>query len=165
MSNISEPDLAILAGAVAQLERPGLAARLAGIVGTPVERLIERLPDGVQSEINGGSAVMYEPGKILKSGGVHRGDNNPPGGNIADVDDIAEFGTETIDLSTFASGDYATAPDFTWVERQDMNRARHLHTLTVLPDGRVAATGGNTRSNGIEGDHPENECNLSLIHI
>lgn len=113
-----------------------------------------------QSEINGGSAVMYEPGKILKSGGVHRGDNNPPGGNIADVDDIAEFGTETIDLSTFASGDYATAPDFTWVERQDMNRARHLHTLTVLPDGRVAATGGNTRSNGIEGDHPENECNF-----
>ncbi len=53
MSNISEQDLALLAAAVAQLERPGLAARLAGIVGTPVERLIERLPDGVQSEING----------------------------------------------------------------------------------------------------------------
>lgn len=53
MTNLSEHDRALLAGAVAQLERPGLAARLAGVVGTPVERLIERLPEGVQNEING----------------------------------------------------------------------------------------------------------------
>ena len=38
MAELSEQDLALLAGAVAQLERPGLAARLAGVVGMPVER-------------------------------------------------------------------------------------------------------------------------------
>ncbi len=53
MLELTAADLALLAAAVAQLERPGLAARLAGVVGTPVERLIERLPEGVQSEING----------------------------------------------------------------------------------------------------------------
>ena len=113
-----------------------------------------------QSDINGGSAVMYEPGKILKSGGVHRDDDNQGEGNIPDFDDIAEFATETIDLSSYASGDYATAPDFTTVAREDMNRARHLHTLTVLPDGRVVATGGNTRGNGQTGDDQDNPCDF-----
>lgn len=117
------------------------------------------------SDINGGSAVMYAPGRILKSGGVHRGDNNMAGGFIPDEDDIAEFATETIDLSTFASGDYADpenpAPEFTTVARSDMNRTRHFHTLTVLPDGRVIATGGNTRGNGHTGDSQNNACDYN----
>jgi hypothetical protein len=49
---ITEDDLAKLAGAVAQLERPGLAGRMASVLGTPVERLLERLPGGVQQQIN-----------------------------------------------------------------------------------------------------------------
>ncbi len=51
MSQLSEQDLAQLAAAVEQLERPGLAARLADIIGAPVERLIGRLPDVVQSQM------------------------------------------------------------------------------------------------------------------
>lgn len=63
MAELSEHDLALLAGAVAQLERPGLTARLAGVVGMPVERLLERLPDGVQNEIN--SATEHALTKAL----------------------------------------------------------------------------------------------------
>ena len=114
-----------------------------------------------ESTINGGSAVMYEPGKIMKSGGLHRGSQNddPP---ILDEDNIARVETEIIDLSKFASGDYGiagqkdAATDF--LRRGDMNQPRHFHNLTLLPDGRVLATGGNKRSNGFAGDDELNEC-------
>lgn len=52
MPTLSPEDLALLAGAVAQLERPGLAGRLAAVVGTPVEKLLERLPAVIQEQIN-----------------------------------------------------------------------------------------------------------------
>jgi hypothetical protein len=52
MSQLSEQDLEQLAAAVEQLERPGLAARLAEVIGAPVERLIARLPDGVQTQMS-----------------------------------------------------------------------------------------------------------------
>jgi hypothetical protein len=52
MPGLSESDLALLAGAVEQLERPGLAARLADVVGTPVEKLLARLPSAVQSQMS-----------------------------------------------------------------------------------------------------------------
>jgi hypothetical protein len=52
MPLFNEHDLAQLAAAVEQLERPGLAARLADIIGTPVERLLGRLPDAVQTQMS-----------------------------------------------------------------------------------------------------------------
>jgi hypothetical protein len=52
-SPISKADLAILAVAVSQLENPSLAARLAAIVGMPVEKLLGWLPEGIQSQIDG----------------------------------------------------------------------------------------------------------------
>ena len=49
---MSPQDQAQLADAVEHLERPGLAARLADIVGAPMERLIARLPDAVQNQVS-----------------------------------------------------------------------------------------------------------------
>lgn len=72
----------------------------------------------------GGSAVMYEPGRILKAGG---GDTWPDA--IADA--------EIIDLNGAA----------TWAATSSMNVPRRLLNLTVLPDGTVLATGGTRRGN------------------
>jgi hypothetical protein len=103
-------------------------------------------PREFESAISGGSAVMYAPGKIMKSGGIFAGD----------PDQRAHQITETIDLSNTPSGAYSNAPDF--VITAPMARARHFHTLTLLPDGRVVATGGNSRGNGEAGDHQDFEC-------
>src|SRR5687768_9517695 len=52
MPRINDHDLALLAGAVEQLERPGLAGRLAEVVGAPVEKLLGRLPDAIQNQVS-----------------------------------------------------------------------------------------------------------------
>ena len=75
MAELNEHDAELLAAAVAQLERPGLAARLAGVVGTPVERLMQRLPDGVQSEIN--SATEHALTKALSVAAKTLDDQKP----------------------------------------------------------------------------------------
>ena len=114
------------------------------------------------SQINGGSAVMYEPGKIMKSGGLCRGcENDSPA--IKDQDNIAVAKTEAIDLSGFASGDYGAATNF--LAKGDMNQPRHFHNLTLLPDGRVLATGGNKRDNGQVGDYWRNACDYQSAAI
>ncbi len=74
--------------------------------------------------LDGGSAVMYLPGKILKSG-------------------TATFNNG----STEASGATAyvldmTAPVPTWRQTNSMHFPRSYHTLTVLPNGTVLVTGG-----------------------
>jgi hypothetical protein len=51
-SPISAEDLAVLTAAAAQLEQPGLAAKLAAVVGMPVEKLLGWLPDGIQSQVD-----------------------------------------------------------------------------------------------------------------
>ena len=79
---------------------------------------------GAVGKIRGSSAVMYELGKILRSGG--RTSNG--------VTDVAE----AIDLG-------ADKPD--WTEVDSMTRRRYRHNLTLLPDGTVLATGGAERTN------------------
>jgi hypothetical protein len=96
------------------------------------------------SNTNGGSAVQYRPGKILKSGGIQ--------GTF----ELAVTTTETIDLSGLDSGDYGGAGNF--VARDDMNFPRHFHTLTMLCDGRVLATGGNEKGNGLPQHDLSNPC-------
>lgn len=91
--------------------------------------------------IPGGSAVQYSPGRFMKSGG----------GNSA------TSRTQWIDMN----GNYLAA-DLEWVELDDyagdMIEPRQFHQLTILPDGRVAATGGNWYGNGESSDSPSNPC-------
>jgi hypothetical protein len=70
-----------------------------------------------------GSAVMYQPGKILYSGG----------GTPLDSNAVAQATAQVIDL---------TAPSPSWQATGTMNAARYAHTLVVLPDGKVLAIGG-----------------------
>lgn len=92
-------------------------------------------------EIGGGSAVQYSPGRFMKSGG-----GNSPTSR-----------TQWIDMT----GDYL-ASDRDWVELDDyagdMIEPRQFHQLTILPDGRVVATGGNWYGNGESSDSPSNPC-------
>jgi hypothetical protein len=52
MPQLNEHDLAILAAAVTQLERPSLAGKLAAVVGMPTEKLLGWLPDSIQVQID-----------------------------------------------------------------------------------------------------------------
>jgi len=76
--------------------------------------------------MNGGSAVMYQPGKIMKSGRHY--DYPAPTPYNPSVPD-----TSVIDM---------TASSPTWKAVAPMANARTYGTLTMLPDGTVLATGG-----------------------
>jgi hypothetical protein len=84
------------------------------------------------SPIDGMSAVMYRPGKILKSGTWS--DPEFPGRAVTNR-------AATIDMT-------ASSPQ--WQEAAPMEYRRSYHTLTVLPDGKVLATGGQTSTDGID---------------
>jgi len=94
------------------------------------------------SRIRGGSAVMYEPGKIMKSGG------GPD----------PEATTEWIDMTS----DYSGGRSWSSLGENvgDMSTPRHFHTLTLLPDGRVAATGGNWYGQWLTGDDADQPCEV-----
>jgi hypothetical protein len=84
------------------------------------------------STVDGHSAVMYRPGKILKSG------------TWADVDYpgiLATNRAQTIDFNQ---------ANPTWQDTGSMHYGRSYHTLTALPDGTVLATGGMSESDGID---------------
>lgn len=83
-------------------------------------------PVGASGVING-SAVMYQPGKILYSGGAPS----------LDTVTSARANTSVIDLTAANPAWHAVAP---------MNNARIYHTLTMLADGRVLAVGGEQTS-------------------
>ena len=84
------------------------------------------------SQIDGQSAVMYRPGKVLKSGTW----SDP------------EFpGREATNRSTAID---MTAATPAWTEQASMKYRRAYHTLTVLPDGKVLATGGQNATDGVD---------------
>lgn len=97
----------------------------------------------IDSTTNGGSAVMYEPGKLMKSGGI-----------LTYQEAVSV--TEILDLSCVGSGGYPQ--NMAWIPTEPMNERRHFHTLTLLPTGQVLATGGNTRANGVPGEDSGNPC-------
>ena len=84
------------------------------------------------SPIDGHSAVMYRPGKILKSGTWS--DPEFPGRAVTNR-------AAAIDM---------TAASPAWREAAPMEYRRSYHTLTVLPDGKVLATGGQTATDGVD---------------
>jgi hypothetical protein len=84
-------------------------------------------PVGGASGVHNGSSVMYRPGKVLYSGG---------GVNI-NASGPSFKTTSVIDL---------TAATPAWQQTAPMNDPRVYHTLTMLPDGKVLAVGGNTNT-------------------
>ncbi len=104
----------------------------------------------INSTITGGSAVMYRPGQVLKTGGRPRDElDSEEQTNVAEV----------VDLRGFASGDYGAAPTEFSIAAP-MNSARHFHNSTLLPDGRVLVTGGNEYGNSQGRDHFNNPCEV-----
>lgn len=84
------------------------------------------------SPIDGSSAVMYRPGMVMKSGTW----SDP------DFKDRTVTGrTNVIDMNQ-------SSPS--WQETSPMAFARSFENLTVLADGSVLATGGTTKSDGID---------------
>jgi len=80
--------------------------------------------------VDGHSAVMYQPGKIMKSGtGSVPGMGNVPAQPVTFVLDMTQPGPH-------------------WVQTASMNIPRAYHNLTTLPDGTVLATGGETTLDG-----------------
>lgn len=79
--------------------------------------------------MKGGSAVMYAPGKVMKSGG----DDPNVYGSLKDA--------AVIDFSIPGQGFQAIAP---------MHRARRRHNLCLLPDGTVLCTGGTGLGNDVQ---------------
>jgi hypothetical protein len=77
-----------------------------------------------RSPITGGSAVMYRPGKVLKTGTWTDTDYGRP---------VIQNRSAVLDLDQ-------TVP--AWRDVASMKWARTYHTLTVLPDGDVLAMGG-----------------------
>lgn len=91
----------------------------------------EELPDSPYSNVVG-SAVQYEPGKIMKCGGGSNMQQYPYDGK-----------TQIIDMT-------ATSP--TWTVVSPMTYPRAWHSLVLLPDGRVLAVGGATAGTGYSGE-------------
>ena len=85
------------------------------------------------SSFDGGSAVMYRPDKIMKSG------------NYTDPDftgaDLFQTSNQTAVLDM-------TQASPTWRNTAPMATGRGYHVLTMLPDGQVLVTGGETASDG-----------------
>lgn len=91
---------------------------------------------------------MYAPGLIMKSGGCSTGGARCQPSAFTEYIDVSGFKVPFGDEVDGESG-------FVWTLGCSMHHARHFHTLTVLPDGRVLATGGNSDGNG----HFESYCN------
>jgi hypothetical protein len=87
------------------------------------------------SPFDGHSAVMYRPNKIMKSGAWA----DPDFKDAAAYD--AHARTAVIDMN-------AATP--VWRETAAMAHARSYHNLTLLPDGTVLASGGGSRSDGVD---------------
>jgi hypothetical protein len=60
MPDLSPRDLAELARAKETLENPGLAVRLADRLGTPIDALVKRLPDGARQILSNGTRSALE---------------------------------------------------------------------------------------------------------
>jgi Domain of unknown function (DUF1929)/Bacterial Ig domain/Kelch motif len=80
---------------------------------------------------DGHTAVMYELGKVMKSG------------TATDVN----ISTAPADSTTFTID--MTAPSPSWQQTPNMAYPRAFHTLTLLPDGSVLATGGGSTRDGV----------------
>src|SRR5262245_4318129 len=107
---------------------PSQTTRLLDTSGTGAWTVVGNNTYGTR---NWGSAAMYEPGKVLISGGI-QGTFYNSGSAVAPTNTA-----ETIDL---------TAASPAWTSAAPMAYPRKHHNLTILPDGKVLATGGSSGS-------------------
>jgi WD40 repeat protein len=82
--------------------------------------------------VDGGSAVMFLPGRVMKSG------------TSADPD----MPTRPSAANTYVLD--ATGPSPSWEETAPMAFPRAYHNLTLLPDGTVLATGGGVTTDAVD---------------
>src|SRR5205823_1742780 len=85
--------------------------------------------------LDGGSAVMYLPGRVLKTGtaAFNNGSTGPAAATAYVLDTTAAFPA--------------------WRTTASMRYPRSYHTLTLLPDGTVLATGGGTTKDSTDTAH------------
>jgi methionine-rich copper-binding protein CopC len=84
--------------------------------------------------VDGSSAVMYRPGKILKAGA-----SCPEEGAV--LNQASSANAYVLDM---------TQPNPHWQQVQSMANARSWLDLTMLPDGNVLATGGSRTIGGVD---------------
>jgi chitodextrinase len=77
--------------------------------------------------IDGGASVMYQPGKVMKSGGAWDDGTGTPSPTAYVID--------------------MTHPSPAWRQVGSMTLSRVTHNQTPLPDGNVLVTGGSTNAN------------------
>jgi hypothetical protein len=87
------------------------------------------------SPFDGGSAVMYLPDKIMKSGSYANPDY---------------YGTYAYNTTANTAVLDMTQPSPSWRSTAPMNYPRAYQNLTLLPDGTVLASGGETSSDGTD---------------
>ena len=90
------------------------------------------MTNGPVSPIDGSSAVMYAPGKVMKSGTWS--DPSFAGRTVTGR-------TAVIDMNQ---------PSPVWRETAPMHHPRSFETITALPDGTSIVTGGTSRSDGVD---------------
>jgi hypothetical protein len=93
---------------------------------------------------DGGSAVMYRPGKILKTG------------TSADPDQATRPSAATAYVLDMTQGTH------TWSQVPSMNFARTYHNTTLLPDGNVLVIGGGQTTNAIDATGAVSQAELWL---
>ena len=114
------PDGRILNAGAGEQPAPARTLNLATQQWTTIDSVV----------VDGGSAVMYRPGQVLKSGTSATTDVS---------NDPAEALTYVLDMTT---------PTPAWRQTSSMALPRAYHTLTVLPDGNVLVTGGGVTTEG-----------------
>ena len=82
--------------------------------------------------LDGGSAVMYRPGKILKTG------------TSVDPDQAERPSVSTAYVLDMTQG------SSTWTQVPSMNFARTYHNMVLLPDGNVLVTGGGLTTGAVD---------------